>query len=560
MFNSFTSDISGLSLPDKFTFPFYYEPHPLAVTAAEELQKHIQEQKEWEHNFGLPENKSIGGIEIGKMFGVLVVQKHDGTLGYLAAFSGKLADGNHHDKFVPPVYDMLQKGDYFDQEGQKIIAINKEIEQIEIDPEFIRLNDQSRLLRHEIGIQREKENESLKANKRRRKAERKELLDNGFDKESSEYLRLHDSHKKESLAQQYHFNQSKLHAAEKINQLDEQLSPIKERLATLKAERKKRSNDLQNKLFSDYTFLNAKGKNKSLLSIFEDTILGRPPAGAGECAAPKLLQYAFLNELKPIALAEFWWGIPPSAEVKKHKHYYPACKGKCFPILSHMLEGMEVDPDPIQVNHGEGKKIEILHEEEHFIVINKPEELLSVPGKEIKDSVYSRIKSLYPKAKGPLIVHRLDMSTSGIMILALSDRAYKSLQQQFIKRTAQKMYVAVLDGDIAEDTGQIELPLCLDFLDRPKQMVDLDKGKQAITAYRVINKKDGKTRISFFPKTGRTHQLRIHAAHKDGLNCPIVGDDLYGTKADRLHLHAQSLTIYHPITKERIHFESPAPF
>jgi tRNA pseudouridine32 synthase/23S rRNA pseudouridine746 synthase len=253
-------------------------------------------------------------------------------------------------------------------------------------------------------------------------------------------------------------------------------------------------------------------------------------------------------------MAEFWWGISPNSEVRKHKNYYPACQSRCKPILTHMLKGVEMDKNLLIENLAEQQKLEIIFEDDVILVVNKPSEFLSVPGKEIKDSVYSRIRKQYPNATGPLIVHRLDMSTSGILLLTKTKEDNKILQSQFIKRTIKKRYVALLDGSLTEKNGVINLPIRLDIDDRPRQLVDFTNGKPAETKWTVVAQKDNKTRVHFFPITGRTHQLRVHAAHKDGLNTPIIGDDLYGKKQDRLHLHAEYIEFEHPTTKEKMSF------
>ena len=303
--------------------------------------------------------------------------------------------------------------------------------------------------------------------------------------------------------------------------------------------------------------MNQAGEIKSLLDIFQDKI---PIGGTGECAAPKLLQYAFQHKMKPLAMAEFWWGQSPKSEIRKHRNFYPACIGKCKPVLSHMLEGIEMDENPLLKNPAEGKEIEIIFEDEHLLVINKPAEFLSVPGRYIKDSVAQRMKDKFPEATGPLIVHRLDMSTSGIMLIAKSLEVHKFLQSQFIKRTIKKRYVALLEGIVSEEEGTVDLPLRADWNERPKQLVCYDDGKPAQTKWKVIKRKNQQTRIHFFPITGRTHQLRVHAAHPLGLKLPIIGDDLYGTKSDRLCLHAEWIEFLHPISREVMTIEVEAGF
>ena len=298
------------------------------------------------------------------------------------------------------------------------------------------------------------------------------------------------------------------------------------------------------------------------MDICAETALKPPPAGAGECAAPKLLQYAFQHHLMPLAMAEFWWGASPKSEVKKHQQYYPACTGKCQPILKHMLVGMQMDENPFLYNYAQGKNLDIIYRDQDILVVNKPSEFLSVPGKEISDSVYLRIKQQFPDATGPIIVHRLDMSTSGLMVIQLNPQANKYLQKQFIHREVHKQYVALVEGLPQQNEGEINLPLRGDLYDRPKQIVCNQYGKQAITQWQVLERHPEKnqTKVLLTPQTGRTHQLRVHCAHAQGLNMPIVGDDLYGTLANRLHLQAQILKIKHPVSKEVMTFKLEAEF
>jgi len=333
---------------------------------------------------------------------------------------------------------------------------------------------------------------------------------------------------------------------------------------------------LQKKLFKEYRLLNSAGVEKNVMELFQHAPYPIPPAGTGDCAAPKLLQYAFRHKLKPLAMAEFWWGPAPKSEIRQHKKFYGACSGKCQPILKHMLEGMTLDENPLLVNPALGKTLDIVYQDDDIVVVNKPSEFLSVPGKNIEDSVYLRIKQQFPQATGSLIVHRLDMSTSGLMVLALTKRAQKNLQQQFINRTIKKRYVAVLEGDIKEmlaleeEQGEINLPLRGDLEDRPRQLVCFEYGKQARTQWKIIDIIDGKTKLYLQPITGRTHQLRMHCAHPKGLNMPILGDDLYGHgsvdshssghNTQRLYLHAQRLTLHHPVTKNMMTFEVEADF
>ena len=337
----------------------------------------------------------------------------------------------------------------------------------------------------------------------------------------------------------------KKQAQQEIQTKSEQLRLFKEDIELLKAKRAAHSADVQQRIFERYTFLNALGQTQNVLSLFAES----PPAGAGECAAPKLLQYAYQHQLQPICMAEFWWGMSPDSEVRIHGHFYPSCKSKCEPILGYMLQGLNVDPNPITAIHPP-KALDIIYEDNHIVAINKAPEYLSVPGKNPQPNSLEDLKKYFPEADGPLLVHRLDMSTSGIMLAAKTKLMHQRLQRQFVLRKVQKQYIAVLAGIPAQMAGEIRLPLRVDLDDRPRQLVCEKHGSYAHTTYEVLETVNGETRIRLFPKTGRTHQLRVHAAHHLGLNCPIKGDDLYGQKADRLHLHAAKLGFYHPFTND----------
>ena len=259
-------------------------------------------------------------------------------------------------------------------------------------------------------------------------------------------------------------------------------------------------------------------------------------------------------------MAEFWWGDSPKNEIRRHGCYYPACKGKCEPILKHMLQGLSVEENPLLRELQQEKDLEIVYEDDALVVVNKPAGMLSVPGKLDVDSVYQRMKRRYPEATGPMIVHRLDMATSGLLLIAKTKEAHQNLQAQFKNRIVQKRYVALLSEVLAEEEGKILLPLRPDPEDRPRQVVDRIHGKTAITHYQVIGREKEGTRVFFYPQTGRTHQLRVHAAHPSGLNAPIIGDELYGKKAERLYLHAEYIAFHHPISGQWIEVEKKADF
>ena len=550
-FQLFQDDISGIALPENFTFPFYYEPHQLSILAAKQLQAYLENEADFEHNFGLVANQK--GLVIGKMFGVLVCQNENGELGYLWAYSGKLAESNHHDYFVPPVFDMLQHDGFFKKEEEVLNAINREIEQLKKDSDYIAAKSKLATTETEAQVDIQKQKERIKTLKVARDTKRNTLAPTLSQADLSQLeTELSEESKKESIL----LKKMIKYWNYQIENAKKELLTFTSKIAELKGLRKQKSNALQQQLFDSYSFLNQFKELKSVSEIFDNN----PPAGAGECAAPKLLHYAFQHHLKPIALAEFWWGQSPNSEIRKHKQFYPACKSKCEPILAHMLEGIQMDENPLLENPAEGKNISIVYEDEYLAVINKPAEFLSVPGKNVKDSVYQRVKDLYPEATGPLVVHRLDMSTSGIMLIAKSDAIYVALQSQFIRRTIEKRYVAVLDGILNNNEGEIDLPLRVDLDNRPNQLVCYEHGKPAQTQYEVVSFENDKTRVHFYPITGRTHQLRVHASHSLGLNSPIKGDDLYGTKSDRLHLHAEEIRFTHPITKERMTIIAEAEF
>lgn len=553
-FHKFKQDISAIELPTRFTFPFCYEPHPLAVTAAKELQYYIETQEDWTHNFGL--DSAMEGLAIGKMFGVLVVRNQHNELGYLAAVSGKLAGSNKHRYFVPPIFDMLEENSFFLNEEVHLNALNRKIERLENSEELADTQRNLGRLKNEWDKSLDELKSKLRIQKKERKETRTKLKVSLSD---AEYELLMEDMRSQSLKdkQQLQRFQYDMHLAleTESNHLQQLLSTI----TALKEERKTRSGNLQKQLFEQYNFCNAKGQRKNVVDIFHEFDTITPPAGSGECAAPKLLQYAYENQLTPLALAEFWWGCSPASEIRRHKNYYPACRKKCEPILGYMLQGLVVDPNPMQQETTLDIALPQIYEDEDIIIINKPAEFLSVPGIYVKDSVYNRILQRYPKA-GPIIIHRLDMSTSGLLVVAKNKEAHKFIQDQFIQHTIKKTYIALLDGIIEAPSGLIDLPLRVDLDDRPRQMVCYTYGKPAQTKWEKIAIENNQTRVRFYPLTGRTHQLRMHAVHPNGLNTPIVGDDLYGKKANRLHLHAASITFIHPRSKKEMTFEIEPDF
>lgn len=539
MFHSFQISIAGIELPRLFTYPFHYTPHPLCVMAAGEVQAYINKQTRWKEE-----------LDKGKMFGVLIVRASNGQTGYLAAFSGNLCGSNSHSFFVPPVYDLLKPDGFFKIEEEQISAINHQIGQLQNCDRYLKLQQK---MERETASSQQALSEARKVLKAAKEKREQRRLHRPNENEQAAMIR-------ESQYQKAEFKRLERYWKEQISEIKTEMESFSSQIEALKAERRNRSAALQQKLFQQFNFLNAKGETKNLCAIFEETVQKTPPAGAGECAAPKLLQYAYLSGLSPIAMAEFWWGESPKTEIRHHGYYYPSCRGKCEPILRHMLQGLDVEPAPSERYSLSQNMPEILFEDQWLLVLHKPEGVLSVPGKSEEQSIYSLLRARYPEATGPLVVHRLDMATSGLLLAAKTQEVHRHLQAQFENRSIKKRYIALLDGILSEEEGVIDLPICPDYLDRPRQMVNEELGKTAITRYQVMDRKNGQTRIAFFPLTGRTHQLRVHAAHPLGLNCPIVGDELYGRKAERLYLHAEYLEFIHPVSGQRMVIEKKAEF
>ena len=548
MFIPFGSEFQDLALPERFTFPFYYDVHPMAKYAVDLLQQRLSTEA-FGHDFGLGRKERLGAI--GKMFGVLVVQNTEGVLGYLAAFSGKLGNSNDHIGFVPPVFDILEAQGFFRREEVEIHEFTIQMEKLEGSKELDNLKVAYQEFQAQWANQLEEQRLKNKESKSIRDIKRSEAL----VKDPENIAVLESQLREESMHESRRLKALKKQAQEELLARSEQLRLFKEEIEQLKAKRAARSADLQQRIFERYTFLNALGQTQNVLNLFAEL----PPAGAGECAAPKLLQYAYLNQLRPICMAEFWWGMSPDSEVRIHGHFYPSCKSKCEPILGHMLKGLRIDPNPITAIHPP-KALDIIYEDDWIVAINKAPEYLSVPGKNPQSNSLEDLKKYFPEADGPLLVHRLDMSTSGIMLAAKTKLMHERLQRQFVLRKVQKEYLAILVGVPDQAVGEIKLPLRVDLEDRPRQLVCYEHGSYAHTKFKVLDIQNNETRIALYPQTGRTHQLRVHAAHHLGLNCPIKGDDLYGQKSNRLHLHAAKLGFYHPHSNEWMELNCPAEF
>ena len=593
--------------PRQFTYPFCYDVDPLAEAASLELQRYIADADLMSTEKGC-----------GKMFGVLVVEYEDesGALqrGFLAAYSGLLGGRNDWPYFVPPVFDAQQPDGHFKRMEREISAINREIAAIEHDPEYLQSVEQHEQTKKRLQAEVDAFKAEVDAAKARRDARRKsgEPLS---EEEQAEMIRESQFMKAELRRRRK--------AMEQVGStLTTQHSTF---LKSLQRKRKQMSDELQRWLFAAYRMLNAKGEERDLIDIFREYTHAMPPAGAGDCCAPKLLQYAYLHHLRPVCMAEFWWGESPASEIRHHLHYYPACRSKCLPILTHMLKGLDVAPNPLaQKRHSAEPRV--LYADEYIMVVDKPAGMLSVPGKaesvrsEYSDSANISIEEYFANLQLPTnsqftteqftigeadnsklkiqnskflkAAHRLDMDTSGLLVLARTEQAYVELQRQFASRETVKRYEAVLSGvptqnsklktqnSSTQPSGCLEaisLPLIADINDRPRQRVDMEHGKPALTLYNIVEVRavDANTAVAYttkkvdkrrtlvhlYPKTGRTHQLRVHCAHPLGLACPILGDPLYGTeRADRMYLHAAELTFRHPVTDETMHFLSPSGF
>ena len=629
---------TSIPSPRQFTYPFCYDVDPLAEAASLELQRYIADADLMSTEKGC-----------GKMFGVLVVEYEDesGALqrGFLAAYSGLLGGRNDWPYFVPPVFDAQQPDGHFKRTEREISAINREIAAIEHDAEYLQSVEQHEQTKKRLQAEVDAFKAEVDAAKARRDARRK----------SGEPL---SEEEQAEMIRESQFMKAELRRRRKaMEQADSTFNiPQSTLLKSLQRKRKQMSDELQRWLFAAYRMLNAKGEERDLIDIFREYTHAMPPAGAGDCCAPKLLQYAYLHHLRPVCMAEFWWGESPASEIRHHLHYYPACRSKCLPILTHMLKGLNVAPNPLaQKRHTAEPRV--LYADEYIMVVDKPAGMLSVPGKaesvrsEFSDSANISVEEYFANLQLPTnsqftteqftigeadnsklktqnskflkAAHRLDMDTSGLLVLARTEQAYVELQRQFASRETVKRYEAVLSGvpkhivggygipavAIANScshlyfygqglrqecrsllrlepfaiqfakysSGCISLPLIADINDRPRQRVDMEHGKPALTLYNIVEVRavdantavayttkkvdKGRTLVHLYPKTGRTHQLRVHCAHPLGLACPILGDPLYGIeRADRMYLHAAELTFRHPVTGETMHFLLPSGF
>lgn len=538
-FHLLGAEAAAIGLPQRFTCPFCYEPHPLALMAVEQVQRYVASRGDWTEE-----------LDAGKMLGVLVARDSDGQLGFLAAFSGNVAGSVNHDYFVPPVFDLLDPQGEFKQGEAQITAINHEVERLEHASELELIKSREAAAREAMTV----EIGRFKALMAQHKQERDQLrLAGNMTDEELEALLNQSRYEKAELKRIRQRHEDILQA------IADEMASYDRCIDALKSRRKAMSEALQERIFRLFVVSNGLGEKRDLVEVFRP--LGTlPPAGAGECCAPRLLNYAFNHGLAPVCMAEFWWGRSPVGEVRHHGHFYPACRSKCKPILGFMLQGLDVEDNPLEQPVEDDMPLEVVYDDRWMTVLNKPSGMLTVPGKALEDSLLTRYQATHPEAAGPIVVHRLDQETSGLVMFAKDKDTHKALQQQFESHTVRKHYIALLDGIVPHDEGIIDLPIRPDVDDRPRQRVDHRHGKRAVTRYRVLDRRDGMTRIALEPLTGRTHQLRVHASHPQGLGCPIVGDRLYGCTARRLMLHAQSITFVHPATGCEMTLDSPSQF
>ncbi|MGN0233800.1 MAG: pseudouridine synthase [Bacteroidaceae bacterium] len=520
--------------PERFTYPFCYTPHALCLAASHELRTYLKKHDEWQDE-----------LSAGKMMGVLVV-RHHGERGFLAAFSGTLGGQTVHEYFVPPVFDTMAPGCHFQQQQERISAMN--IRLTALQRERSRL---SRLMRmDELQKAKEQELQAIRERNRQARVQRQELRES---LPPDELALREEVLRRESQFQKAELKRVSRRWDQAIQEAEAPLLRIMEQEKALATERKQNSEALQQWLFGQYRLLNAQGETRSVSQIFGTTL---PPSGTGDCCGPKLLQAAYSQGMTPLCMGEFWVGRSPTDELRQDGQFYPACHSRCMPLLTHMIQGLSVESNPLDKSYQQiMERMSIEYADSSIVVVRKPEGMLSVPGNSLLPSVQDVLRQEFPTASGPLIVHRLDMDTSGLMVAALTPEAYHSLQQQFLRREVQKTYVALLEVPLPiGQEGKIALPLRPDLEDRPRQMVDLVHGKHALTHYQVTDICNHHARVLLRPFTGRTHQLRVHCAHPAGLGNAIVGDRLYGKVAQRLMLHAQQLSFTHPLTGQQMQF------
>ena len=512
-----------------FTNPFRYTPHPLVREAAEAVIREIDSSEELSSMFAE-----------GKMMGVLIVKDQEDNLLTLKGFSGTVGGKARIDGFVPPIFDLTCPGGYYREKEAEISEINCRISSLVKDvltPAAASLRASQECRDEELASLREKKKEAAT------------ISESQFA--NGEIKRAKDRWKGI------------------ISEKEAELHEVQESVNSLKKLRAQMSDQLQRWIFEQYIVHNAEGDKSSILDIFVNQGL-MPPGGTGDCAAPKLLNHAFMNGLKPVAMGEFWYGKSPDTAVRTHGHFYPSCTSKCGPLLTYMLKGMMPRQGACST-YDIATEAGIVYEDEAIIAANKPSGMPSVPGLDGRESLQEWLQNKL--GISIFATHRLDMDTSGVIVYAKTHEAETNLKKQFEEHTVRKTYMARLCPDDihrfaagtpelkAGDKGRIELPISPDYDERPRQKADKAQGKPSLTEYEVVSvNEDGTTDIIFHPHTGRTHQLRVHSAHLLGLGRPILGDLLYGghaasikdLRAANLCLHALRITFRHPSSGEDI--------
>ena len=540
-------DVSIADCPAVFASPFDPSaPHPVAQRAAQLLQASLQCDAALHATLAQP-----GG---GKMVGVLVVADRNGRVGFLCGFSGMLDGAWHREGFVPPLFDAAARDAMWPAGQAALRAIEVRWRELSSGAVVNHVREQLSA----IDTTRAAASEALRTRHVHNRASRKAVREASAC--SPQTLHALEQQSRADTAERRSFDATIDPARD---QLARQLRALDDERLALQTQRADESRGLMQQVHDTYAIVNARGERRRLRELFAP---GEPPAGAGDCAGPKLFGYAFAHELRPLAMAEFWWGASPATGDRHHGRYYPSCRGKCGPIVPFMLEGLASEAAPVfGIATGiAADEPRAVFEDEWLVIVDKPVGLLSVPGRSgaLRDCAQTRLAARYPGATGPMVVHRLDLDTSGLLLIAKDAATHTALQRLFARREIDKRYIAWLDGVVTLDSGTIELPLRVDIDDRPRQIVDAEHGKSALTQWRVVERTATRTKVELIPRTGRTHQLRVHASHPAGLGAAIVGDRLYGTASadQRLLLHAESIAFIHPQTGKRLDVSRVAPF
>lgn len=537
--------------------PFDYYPDEACRKGFESLLCRIEDLKKSRSEEDI---RFCRELDSGKMLGVLIAKDNSGTLHTLYAFSGQIGDdGFYFPGFVGPVFDYLQPDGYFNLTERHITRLNEEIKSFE-EGELAELRSEYMTQKERMDSEIASCKEKYRASKMQRDARRKS--GECSEEELKEMIQASQYEKGELRRLKSRWKLS-------LEPFTTRQTEGERRLRSLKERRRRESEVLQRWLFSNFFVLNGRGQRCNLSDIFSGTSLRVPPSGAGECCAPKLLQAAYRKGWLPVSIAEYWYGESKGGEVRIHGEHYPACRGKCLPVLSWMLQGIDIYPPLTSVcDSSVDTEPEILYENEYFCIVNKPSGLLSVPGKGVSLSLQEWLQKRYGGKRDVKVAHRLDRDTSGVIVATFGNESFKVMQSLFATRRVKKTYVAELDGDYLlrgiPRKGVISLPLLPDWLDRPRQKVDIANGKESVTEYEFKGVNDGRSRIIFHPLTGRTHQLRVHSASEMGLGLPIAGDLLYGKDggktSERLLLHAKKIEFTFPPDGQYYCFDTPTPF